>query len=220
MFAAIPARGFPHCQPGHSWHDLCETRGMRIRPRSFIIYALCCLCSVPPWGNWAHASRLSSSNNESTIQKNCALCWSPSITETSPPSTLQPHRQRRPPDSRPHRLPKGRYKITPYQKHARPSVLGRMYGRRIPTSQPIYTIDGDTLRMGSERIRLRGIDTPELNEPGGQAARQRLEQLLQEGPIRIVPHGQDVYGRTVADVFVNGRNVAEVLKREGFAKAG
>jgi len=72
--------------------------------------------------------------------------------------------------------------------------------------------------MGSERIRLRGIDTPELSEPGGQAARQRLEQLLQEGPIRIVPHGQDVYGRTVADVFVNGMNVAEVLKQEGLAK--
>jgi endonuclease YncB( thermonuclease family) len=72
--------------------------------------------------------------------------------------------------------------------------------------------------MGPERIRLRGIDTPELSEPGGQAARQRLEQLLKEGQIRIVPHGQDIYGRTVADVFVNGKNVAEVLKQEGFAK--
>ena len=90
----------------------------------------------------------------------------------------------------------------------------------MPTSQPIYTIDGDTLRMGQERIRLRGIDTPELTEPRGQEARQRLEQLLKEGPIRIVPHGQDIYGRTVADVFVNGRNVAETLKAEGFAKPG
>lgn len=88
----------------------------------------------------------------------------------------------------------------------------------MPTSQPIYTIDGDTLRMGPERIRLRGIDTPELSEPRGQEARQRLEQLLKEGPIRIVPHGQDVYGRTVADVFVNGRNIAEVLKQEGYEK--
>lgn len=72
--------------------------------------------------------------------------------------------------------------------------------------------------MGADRIRLRGIDTPELNEPGGQAARQRLEQLLTAGSIRIVPHGQDVYGRTVADVFVDGRNVAEVLNQEGYAK--
>lgn|SRR5512134_1959976 len=172
------------------------------------------------WWSPAQASRLSPSSAESTVQKNCDLCWSPSITEAAPPSTLQPHRQRRPPDSRPHKLPKGRYKLTPYQKHARASVLGKMYGRRLPTSQPIYTIDGDTLRVGSDRIRLRGIDAPELNEAGGQAARQRLEQLLQEGPIRIVPHGQDVYGRTVADVFVNGRNVAEILRTEGFAKPG
>lgn len=85
-------------------------------------------------------------------------------------------------------------------------------------NQPIVTIDGDTLRIGPDRIRLRGIDTPELSEQGGPAARQRLEQLLQEGPVKIVPHGQDVYGRTVADVFVNGKNVADALKSEGFAK--
>ena len=90
--------------------------------------------------------------------------------------------------------------------------------RRLPVSQSVHTIDGDTVRRGSERIRLRGIDTPELSEPGGQAARQRLEELLKEGPIRIVPHGQDVYGRTVADVFVDGRNVADVLNQEGYAK--
>ncbi|HSN05221.1 MAG TPA: thermonuclease family protein, partial [Nitrospira sp.] len=83
----------------------------------------------------------------------------------------------------------------------------------------IHTIDGDTLRVGSERIRLRGLDTPELSEPGGLEAKQRLEQLLHDGPISIVPHGQDIYGRTVADVFVNGRNVAEVLKQEGYAKS-
>jgi endonuclease YncB( thermonuclease family) len=72
--------------------------------------------------------------------------------------------------------------------------------------------------MGPDRIRLRGIDTPELNEPGGLAARQRLEELLKQGPLRIVPHGQDIYGRTVADIFVDGRNVAEILNAEGYAK--
>lgn len=179
---------------------------------------LCVLTVATCWLNSVQASRLTTSSGESTVQKNCDLCWSPSINESSPPSTLQPHRQRHPSGSRPHRLPKGRYKITPYRKQAQSSALGRISGSRIPTSQPIHTIDGDTLRMGSERIRLRGIDTPELTEPRGPEARQRLDQLLKEGPIRIVPHGQDVYGRTVADVFVNGKNVAEVLKQEGFAK--
>lgn len=115
-------------------------------------------------------------------------------------------------------MPKGRYKLTPYPNRARPSALGRIYGRRPPMSQPVVTIDGDTLRVGADRIRLRGIDTPELSEPGGQAARDRLDQLVRGGTIRIVPHGQDVYGRTIADVFVDGGNVAEVLRQEGYAK--
>jgi endonuclease YncB( thermonuclease family) len=191
---------------------------MRLTIHCVIASILCGLASTTFWPSNAHAAKLPTSRGESTIPQHCDLCWSPAVTESPLPSTLQPHRQRHPRDSRPHRLPKGRYKITPYQKQARVSVLGRMYGRRLPTSQPIYTIDGDTLRVGADRIRLRGIDAPELTEPGGQAARQRLEQLLQEGPIRIVPHGQDVYGRTIADVFVNGRNVAEVLAYEGYAK--
>jgi hypothetical protein len=31
-----------------------------------------------------------------------------------------------------------------------------------------------------------------------------------------VPYAEDVYGRVVADVFVNGHDVAGVLRREGF----
>ena len=166
----------------------------------------------------AHATKLSGSGAESTIQTNCNLCSNLSITETPQPSMRQPHRPHHPRNSRPHRLPRGGYKLRPGHKSVQLSSRAGLARARLARQQPIYTIDGDTLRMGSERIRLRGIDTPELNEPGGQAARQRLEQLLKEGPIRIVPHGQDVYGRTVADVFAGGRNVASVLAEEGYAK--
>lgn len=193
---------------------------MHLTTPCVIASLLCNLASMTIETGTAHAAKLPTSRGESTVPQHCDLCWSPAVTEAPLPSTLQPHRQRHPRDSRPHRLPKGRYRITPYQKQTQPSVLGRIYGRRLPTSQPIYTIDGDTLRIGTERIRLRGINAPELNEPGGEAARQRLEQLLRDGPIRIIPYGQDVYGRTIADVFVNGRNVVEVLRQEGYAKAG
>ena len=64
-------------------------------------------------------------------------------------------------------------------------------------------IDGDTIRYGTERIRIRGFNASKLTEPGGREAQERLSQLLREGTIRIVPHGKDVYDRTVADVFVN-----------------
>ena len=82
----------------------------------------------------------------------------------------------------------------------------------------MQAVDGDTIRYGLKRIRLRGYNAPELSEPGGVEAAQRLAQLLKEGPIRLVPHGQDVYARTVADVFVNEQNVAEIMVAEGYGR--
>jgi micrococcal nuclease len=84
----------------------------------------------------------------------------------------------------------------------------------------VRVVDGDTIRVGSERIRLRGIDTPEMNEFDGIVAKQRLEELLRSGSIRIVPYARDVYHRLIADVFVNGENVADLLRRDGLSKIG
>ncbi|ULA69197.1 MAG: TNase-like domain-containing protein [Nitrospira sp.] len=84
----------------------------------------------------------------------------------------------------------------------------------------VRTVDGDTIRYGTDRIRIRGYNAPELSEPGGREAALRLEQLLQDGTINIVPHGHDVYGRTLADVFVNGQNVADMMTEEGYGRRG
>jgi endonuclease YncB( thermonuclease family) len=59
-----------------------------------------------------------------------------------------------------------------------------------------------------------------MSELQGPAAKQRLEELLRGGSIRIEPHGRDVYDRLLADVFVNEQNVAEILRNEGFSKVG
>jgi endonuclease YncB( thermonuclease family) len=87
-------------------------------------------------------------------------------------------------------------------------------------SWQVQAVDGDTIRYGTERIRLRGMNAPELSEPGGLEAHQRLAELLSQGDINIVPHGQDVYGRMLADVFISDRNVADIMTMEGFAKRG
>jgi endonuclease YncB( thermonuclease family) len=78
--------------------------------------------------------------------------------------------------------------------------------------------DGDTFHSGRVTIRLHGIDAPELGEPKALEATRRLAGLLRAGPVTIVPHAEDVYGRLVADVFVRGQNVADVLRREGLEK--
>jgi len=89
---------------------------------------------------------------------------------------------------------------------------------RLLDSWQIRLIDGDTFAYGEQRIRIRGLDAPEATESGGFAATQRLDLLLHEGPVHIVPHAEDIYGRTIADVFVNDRNVADVMREEGYAK--
>lgn len=87
-------------------------------------------------------------------------------------------------------------------------------------SWQVQAVDGDTIRYGTERIRLRGMNAPELSEPGGLEAQQRLAELLSQGNINIIPHGQDVYGRMLADVFIGDRNAAHIMTAEGFAKRG
>lgn len=90
--------------------------------------------------------------------------------------------------------------------------------RQIVAPESIHVHDGDTFYVGPETIRLRGIDTPELGQPLAAAATRRLIALLHAGPVMIVPRAEDVYGRTVANVYVGGRDVAQVLRAEGYAK--
>ncbi|TKB80263.1 MAG: thermonuclease family protein [Nitrospira sp.] len=173
----------------------------------------------------AHADRLSNSDLGSTLQPQCDLCWYPSPNQEQDSDRLPTYKQRRPrrpPDSRPQRYPKGRYKLGSTHKQSRLSTL-RTRSRqevRLMSTLLVRVIDGDTIRVGSERIRIRGIDTPEMNEQAGPAAKQRLEELLRSGSIRIEPRGRDVYNRLLADVFVNEQNVAEILLNEGFSKVG
>ena len=86
-------------------------------------------------------------------------------------------------------------------------------------------IDGDTLRcpppeqgQQPERVRLLGIDAPELPghcrqgrhcAPGnGQASKASLERLVRGRAIRIQRFGQDRYGRTLALAWAGPHNLA------------
>ena len=84
-------------------------------------------------------------------------------------------------------------------------------------------VDGDTLVCNHRKIRLTNVYAPELNEPGGHAAKRRLNAIVKSGTVVLRSHGQDRYGRTLAEVYVNGRRVeqADVGPRGGRgAKSG
>ncbi len=110
----------------------------------------------------------------------------------------------------PHRLP-----VLPC--HA-PQSHHPWYGRHVVPPDAIRVHDGDTFYVGAETIRLRGIDTPELGHPKAAEATRRLIALLSSGPVTILPRAEDVYGRTVADVYVAGRDVSDILRQGGFEK--
>ena len=85
-------------------------------------------------------------------------------------------------------------------------------------------IDGDTIALGSERVRILNIDAPESFRShcerelrAGLKAKERLAALVRSGAIEVERHGQDRYRRTLARITVSGRDVGEVLVREGLA---
>lgn len=85
----------------------------------------------------------------------------------------------------------------------------------------LRVLDGDTFDAGGERIRIRGVDTPEMRGPErelAQAAKGELERLL-KGGYQLQRTGKDKYGRTVADVIVGGKNVALTLIESGHGRA-
>lgn len=70
-------------------------------------------------------------------------------------------------------------------------------------------IDGDTLdvRVGSDviRIRLIGVDTPEIGEPGYQRAKQYVLDLLPKNSIVYLEsdyNDSDIYGRLLRYVWL------------------
>ena len=88
-------------------------------------------------------------------------------------------------------------------------------------------IDGDTIRAPyGVKYRLMGFDAPETFQAKcdaelalGKRATERLKELLASGEVRIIESGKiDRYGRTLAHLTVNGRDIGSVLIGEGLAR--
>ena len=78
-------------------------------------------------------------------------------------------------------------------------------------------IDGDTLVCNRQKVRLTNVYAAELNEAGGSAAKRRMQALIVSGDVTLRPFGHDRYGRTLAEVYVNGRRIeqADIGPRAG-----
>lgn len=89
----------------------------------------------------------------------------------------------------------------------------------------IIVVDGDTIKIGGERLRLDGIDAPETSKAKcdaerlkGEEAKTFLSGIIQGGFPYINYTGRSgVYGRPLVVLYSNGKNVNELLVREGYA---
>lgn len=87
-------------------------------------------------------------------------------------------------------------------------------------------VDGDTIRLADDRIRLVGIDAVELDQtcgadgatwPCGREARDFLADLLSKGDATCAIEGRDQYRRLLARCHLGGRDVGEAVVRAGWA---
>ena len=76
--------------------------------------------------------------------------------------------------------------------------------------------DGDTIRCGDERIRLTGIDAPEIQgcrkgrvcvAGDGQASKRSLERAVAGSRLSLRRLGTDRYGRTLGVVYASKNGV-------------
>ena len=85
-------------------------------------------------------------------------------------------------------------------------------------------VDGDTLRLDNQTIRLYGIDAPELKQtcgswPAGELAQEALASMVIGREVTCEGKGHDRYGLTLAICKVGGFDIGAEMVSSGMAWA-
>ena len=91
-----------------------------------------------------------------------------------------------------------------------------------------YVIDGDTLRIGGQKIRLFGVDAPETKQVcqyhgqtwlAGRDAKNWLRERTKGKRVRCRAEKIDHYGRWIAICYLGSYEINAELVRAGWAEA-
>jgi micrococcal nuclease len=95
----------------------------------------------------------------------------------------------------------------------------------IAARAPIWVIDGDTIDIRGERVRIANLDAPDvgshakcqLEQRRGAAAKATAIRLVRSAAnIRVAERtGTDRYGRTLALVELDGQDFGDLMIRAG-----
>ena len=90
------------------------------------------------------------------------------------------------------------------------------------SGQLVKVTDGDTVQVlhdgKEEKVRLEGIDCPEMGQAYGRKAKQYVIEIAAGKIVKVQATGKDRYGRTLGNVILpDGKNLNHQLVKEGFA---
>jgi len=102
-------------------------------------------------------------------------------------------------------------------------ALPEALGAEIFTGRASAVPDGDTLWVQAEtggaarKLRLQGIDAPEICQKGGLEAREALQRLVAKSRLQVVVRSYDDYGRGLARIHVGNQDLGAAMVRSGHA---
>ena len=108
------------------------------------------------------------------------------------------------------------------------SVLFTLFLTYSVRADQLTVTDGDTIRIGDERIRFSGVDAPEINQTCiyqeiefkcGEVSKNLLIEKISNQQVSCIRESKDQYGRTLAECFVGKESLSSYLVREGYAFA-
>ncbi|EAK1188929.1 thermonuclease [Campylobacter upsaliensis] len=100
------------------------------------------------------------------------------------------------------------------------------------TGKVSRVIDGDTIELLAKtskenpynhiaklKIRLYGIDAPELKQAYGKEAKEFLSALVLKQEVSLIIENKDKYERIVGTIFLKGQDINKEMVKNGYAHA-
>ena len=103
-------------------------------------------------------------------------------------------------------------------------LLAMLYASLFALSGKVISIhDGDTITVlqGKQQIKVRlfGIDAPELKQPYGKKSKQFLANLIAGKVVEVEKNGKDRYKRTIGSIYLNDKDINAQMVENGYAWA-
>lgn len=107
-------------------------------------------------------------------------------------------------------------------------IVGAITARAETYAGHPVVIDGDTIKIGRYKIRLHGIDAPEINQPCysdaglipcGQISKAKLVEFIDQNLVFCRIQGRGKYGRFIGKCFIGEHDLQAAMVQAGWAVA-